>query len=72
MQQIDQDIEFILEVDKLKNVARKTRNVSNDRYENDAEHSWHICIMAIALQKYSNRKVSMLTRISHTAAPVVG
>jgi 5'-deoxynucleotidase YfbR-like HD superfamily hydrolase len=46
--------------------------VSNDRYENDAEHSWHICIMAIALQKYSNRKVSMLTRISHTAAPVVG
>ena len=60
MPQIDQDIEFVLEVDRLKNVARKTRNVSNERYENDAEHSWHVCIMAIALQKYSNRNIGIL------------
>jgi putative hydrolase of HD superfamily len=57
---MDQDIEFIIEIDKLENVTRRTRNMSNDKYENDAEHSWHVCIMAIALQKHSNRKISIL------------
>ena len=56
---IEKDISFILEVDKLKNIVRKSRNISNDRYENDAEHSWHACMMAIALQDYANSLVDM-------------
>jgi putative hydrolase of HD superfamily len=56
---IESDIAFVLEVDKLKNIVRKSRNVSNERYENDAEHSWHACIMAMALQRYANSPVDM-------------
>jgi len=59
MSVIERDIAFILEVDKLKNIVRKSRNISNDRYENDAEHSWHACIMAIALQGYANSLVDI-------------
>jgi putative hydrolase of HD superfamily len=57
--QIGEGIAFVQEVDKLKNVFRKSRNMSNERFENDAEHSWHICIMAITLQKYSNLKIDI-------------
>jgi putative hydrolases of HD superfamily len=59
MAQIEDDIAFIQEVDKLKNIVRKSRNMSNERFENDAEHSWHICIMAITLQKYSNMQIDI-------------
>lgn len=57
--QLEKDMTFIHEVDKPKNVIRKTRNVSNERFENDAEHSWHVCMMAMALQTYSNVKVDL-------------
>lgn len=57
--QIEQDMTFIQEVDKLKNVMRKSRNISNGRFENDAEHSWHVCMMAMTLQKYSNVKTDI-------------
>ena len=59
MSQIEKDIAFVLETDKLKNIVRKTKNVSNDRYENDAEHSWHICMMAMTLQRYSNTSIDI-------------
>ena len=44
MQQI---IDFILEVEKLKGVTRKTRPPGLDRYENSAEHSWQLALLAI-------------------------
>ena len=59
MSVIEKDIAFVLEADKLKNIVRKSRNTSNDRYENDAEHSWHVCMMAMALQGYANRPVDI-------------
>lgn len=46
MQQI---VDFILELDKLKAVTRKTRPIGLDRYENSAEHSWQIAMMAASL-----------------------
>lgn len=46
-------------MDKLKNIVRKNRNISNDRYENDAERLWHACLMAIALQCYANSLVDI-------------
>ena len=63
MQQI---IDFILELDKLKAVTRKVRPVRLDRNENSAEHSWQIALMAASLAQYAkspvdtDRVISML------------
>ena len=59
-------IDFILELDKLKGVTRKTRPLGLDRYENSAEHSWQIALLAASLAPYAaspidiNRVVAML------------
>ncbi len=59
-------IDFILELDKLKGVTRKTRPLGLDRYENSAEHSWQIAIFAASLTHYAetpvdvNRVIAML------------
>jgi putative hydrolase of HD superfamily len=50
MQQI---VDFILELDKLKGVERKTRPVGMKRNENSAEHSWQIALLAISLVPYA-------------------
>src|ERR1700735_5015936 len=51
MQQI---IDFILELDKLKAVTRKVRPLGiHDRYENSAEHSWQIALLASSLAQYA-------------------
>ncbi|OJH34905.1 HD domain-containing protein [Cystobacter ferrugineus] len=46
-------VEFILELDKLKGVTRKTRPLGLERYENSAEHSWQIALMAISLAHHA-------------------
>lgn len=51
---------FIVEIDKVKAIFRKSKLFSGERYENDAEHSWTICIMAILLQEYANFEVDIL------------
>lgn len=56
MQQI---IDFILELDKLKSVERKTRNLNNQRFENSAEHSWQIAMLAWSLQPYAAEPVDI-------------
>ena len=53
MQQI---VDFILELDKLKGVTRKTRPLGLDRYENSAEHSWQLAIFAFALAPHAPRR----------------
>jgi putative hydrolase of HD superfamily len=63
MQQI---IDFILELDKLKGVTRKTRPLGLERYENSAEHSWQIALLAASLAHHAgspieiNRVIRML------------
>ncbi|GGI73395.1 hypothetical protein GCM10007978_08930 [Shewanella hanedai] len=44
MNPIDKVLAFIVEIEKLKDVKRKTRPVGLQRYENSAEHSWHVCL----------------------------
>ncbi len=61
MQQI---IDFILEIDKLKGVTRKTRPLGLDRQENSAEHSWQIALLASSLEQYAAEPV----RIDHVIA----
>jgi putative hydrolase of HD superfamily len=46
-------VDFILELDKLKGVTRKTRPLGLDRYENSAEHSWQLAMFATALAQYA-------------------
>ncbi|TXH97973.1 MAG: HD domain-containing protein [Rheinheimera sp.] len=46
-------IDFILELDKLKTVTRKTKTLHSDRYENSAEHSWQIAMLAWSLASYA-------------------
>jgi putative hydrolases of HD superfamily len=63
---LENQLNFIIEIDKIKNIIRKSRLFDGSRFENDAEHSWTICIMALLLKEYSNitlnieRVVSML------------
>ncbi len=47
-------IDFILEIDKLKQIYRQSRITDDSREENDAEHSWHLAMMAILLSEYAN------------------
>lgn len=54
------DMEFIVEIDKMKKVLRQTSVIGIDQRENDAEHSWHIAIMAVILEEYSNEKIDIL------------
>lgn len=49
-----QQIGFILEMDKLKEVFRQTLTLTSRRPENDAEHSWHLCLCAIVLAEHAN------------------
>jgi len=48
-----QQLDFIVEIDKAKNVFRQTYLMDGKRFENDAEHSWHIAIMAFLLKEYA-------------------
>ncbi|HEX2466028.1 MAG TPA: HD domain-containing protein [Thermoanaerobaculia bacterium] len=45
-------IQFILEIDKLKSVLRRTWILDRSRRENSAEHSWHLAVMAVLLAEY--------------------
>ena len=49
-----QQIEFIAECDKLKEIFRQTINTQSRRAENDAEHSWHLCLCVIVLAEHAN------------------
>ena len=53
-------IEFIKEIDKIKYIQRKTKLFNSDRRENDAEHSWHLAMMAVVLSEYSDHKIDLL------------
>ncbi|MBR5416589.1 MAG: HD domain-containing protein [Clostridiales bacterium] len=49
---LDQQLKFSAEIDKMTEVYRRTMLISGVRNENDAEHSWHIAVMALLLKEY--------------------
>ena len=49
-----QQIQFILEVDKLKQILRQTLKTTDRQRENDAEHSWHLALMVLVLAEHAN------------------
>lgn len=53
---LEKQIQFIVEIDKLKTVARRTLLITDpSRYENSAEHSWHIAVAALILSEYAEK-----------------
>ncbi|MDO4711850.1 MAG: HD domain-containing protein [Peptostreptococcaceae bacterium] len=48
------DLEFVVELEKMKKIYRRTWIIGEDRRENDAEHSWHISVMAMLLSQYAD------------------
>lgn len=59
MQEINKILDFMVEIEKLKNVIRKTKPVGLDRFENSAEHSWHVCLSALMLKDYANGDINI-------------
>lgn len=59
MERLEQQLKFIVEIDKVKNIFRQTYLADGRRKENDAEHSWHIALMAYLLQEYAEEPVDV-------------
>ncbi|WP_118974199.1 HD domain-containing protein [Taibaiella koreensis] len=60
MQDLERQIAFIKEIDKVKYIQRRTRLFQSDRHENDAEHSWHLAMMTLVLAPHANEPVDVL------------
>ncbi|WP_444942200.1 HD domain-containing protein [Microbulbifer sp. ZKSA004] len=59
MSDIEKIIEFVIEIEKLKAVLRQTKPVGINRYENSAEHSWHVSLIALMLKDYTNERIDI-------------
>ena len=60
MTRLEQQMNFIIEIDKLKEIVRQTYISSAERKETDAEHAWHFAIMAVLLAEYANEPVDVM------------
>ena len=56
---LDAQLKFTAEIDKMTSVYRKTLLIDRSRAENDAEHSWHIAVMALLFEEYAVEKVDL-------------
>jgi putative hydrolase of HD superfamily len=59
MERINKQIEFLIEIDRLKSINRRNYISDGARNENDAEHSWYFAMAALLLAEYSNEKIDM-------------
>ena len=64
-ERLQKQLNFILEIDKEKNIFRQTHLSGHGRRENDAEHAWHMAVMAYLLQEYSNEPVDVARVNAH-------
>jgi putative hydrolases of HD superfamily len=60
MTRLEQQINFIMEVDKLKNIVRQNYLADGSRKEDDADHSWHLALMCAILSEHSNQKIDIV------------
>ena len=63
-ERLNQQLDFILEIDKEKNILRQTHLSGHGRRENDAEHAWHMAIMTILLSEYANEEIDVLKTVT--------
>lgn len=59
-ERLRKQLDFLLEIDKEKEIYRQTHILGGVRRENDAEHAWHMAIMAFVLQEYANEPIDVL------------
>ena len=59
MKRLERQIEFLVEIDKAKNVLRRSLLTDGSRRENDAEHSWHLAVMALVLGEYADQSIDI-------------
>lgn len=58
-ERLKKQLDFALEIDKEKNIFRQTHLSGHGRNENDAEHAWHMAVMAYLLREYANEEVDI-------------
>lgn len=58
-ERFEKQLQFILEIDKEKNIFRQTHLSGHGRRENDAEHAWHMAIMIYLLKEYANEEIDL-------------
>ena len=58
-ERLKKQLDFVLEIDKEKNITRQTHLSGHGRNENDAEHAWHMAIMAYLLREYANENIDI-------------
>lgn len=56
---LQQQIDFIIEIDKLKQVFRRSYLIDQSRHENDAEHSWHLAMMVLLLSEHATEPIDI-------------
>ncbi len=61
-ERLKKQLDFALKIDKEKNIFRQTHLSGHGRKENDAEHAWHMAVMAYLLREYSNEEID-ITRV---------
>ncbi len=60
MDRLDRQFDFLRETDKLKQIGRQSYLADGSRKENDAEHSWHLALMAVLLSSYAEKDIDVL------------
>lgn len=60
MTRLEQQMNFIIEVDKLKSIVRQNYLINQSRKEDDADHSWHLALMCALLYEHSNQPIDVL------------
>lgn len=63
-QRLQAQIDFAKEIDKEKQIERRTLISGASRFENDAEHAWHAALMAIVLQEHANEEIDLLKTVT--------
>ena len=58
-ERLKKQLAFALEIDKEKNIFRQTHLSGHGRNENDAEHAWHMAVMAYLLKEYANEEIDI-------------
>ena len=64
MDRLEKIVEFCRTIDREKFIQRKTYLTDGERLENDAEHAWHLAVMALLLGEYSNAEIDLLRVVS--------
>ena len=60
MERMSRQLEFLMEIDQVKNIFRQTWLADGNRKENDAEHSWHLAVAAFLLKEYAAQEADVL------------